>query len=146
MHRISGALVVAALALSGLACDVLTNDESGPSNASFVIDGDATVSAHVLSSTAFLASPAPTGDSAQVSLVDADTVVNSLPYEAQYDISEFQRFLVQVTKADTTDAQLRLRVWIDGRQLYVGETNASDPVLRFIYMYNKSRGDEAILF
>jgi hypothetical protein len=146
MIRLVCATLSLAAALVWSGCDFLTEDERGPESASITVDGDAGALVEVMTSTRFVAAAFPDGDTAQVSLIDAETFVKALPYSAEFDISQFQRFFVRVGPAEETARTVRLRVWIDGREVYNVTSEAFDSVMRFVYQYNRAKGNEEIFF
>jgi hypothetical protein len=125
-----GLLVSTLTLLTG--CDWVT--ASGPESVRIRVEGEVRT-VELIVSKRFLVSRSL--DGWQLSTVlDADTIQASLPFEQTYDISRDQRFLALVPNLQESD-QLRVRGWVDGDQRYE-QSSASlsaDSTLQILYVF-----------
>ena len=108
------------------------------------VDGPSGATVRVVTSTRFLRTQNELG---QVSyhLVVADTLTLPLPSDEEFDISETQRFLVEVLTADTAGT-IELKVWLDDEERY--DQSADYPEqggLKFIFIFNEPAGSLPVI-
>ena len=136
MMRFVGQLVLVAMLMALPGCDWVT--ASGPETARLRIEGEvATID--LITSKRFLVSRSPSAGWQLSTVLDADTMRVSLPFEKTYDISQDQRFLARIPNL-RDDYQLRVRGWIDDDQRYdqTSATIPSDSTLQVLYVFGNS--------
>jgi hypothetical protein len=72
-----------------------------------------------------------------VELADADTQQVTLPFDMEFALADSRRFFVSVGPPEGELAELRLRVWLDGRSWFDGarELGGDVPSMDFVYRY-----------
>lgn len=132
-----GRVVVGTLLLvvTGLGCDLITGTRSDTemARAEVTTEGGEVI-ARIITSQYFQASRQSEGG-ANVTLIDSDTVVDSLPYDEQHDIRDSQRFFVTVEAADTsaTGTSVTLKAYLDGNERFRSTVPLGEEPLTFIY-------------
>lgn len=114
-------------------CDWVT--ASGPESARLRIEGEVET-VDIIVSKRFLVSRSVQGGWQLSTVLEADTVRATLPFEETYDISQDQRFLALVPNVQES-YQLRIRGWIDNEQRYDQNSNAlpADSTLQILYVF-----------
>lgn len=129
------ALFTLLLGLTGSGCDLLTGTDSATRTARAEVTAEnGQVEARIITSQDFQASRQSEGG-ANVTLLDSDTVVDSLPYDESHDIRNSQRFFVTVEAADTsaTGDSVTLKAYLDGTERFRSTVPLGEQPLTFIY-------------
>ena len=113
-------------------------EDKSPESARIVVEGDAGLSIQVATSTRFLAGSTFDGGQASVSLelLEADTVVRSLPIDTTVDIRGTGRiFVVLLATADGTPAVISFEAWLDGERRAIQSADLSLGDLTFLFVF-----------
>ncbi len=113
-------------------------EDKSPESAGIVGAGAAGLSIQVATSTRFLAGSTLDGGQASVSLelLEADTVVRSLPIDTTVDIRDTGRiFVVLLATADGTPAVISFEAWLDGERRAIQSADLSLGDLTFLYVF-----------
>ena len=139
-------LVLAFCALLGAAgCDLLREDR--PEEATLLLEGASEVEISLITSTNYLSQQVAItdsltgqviGDSLLVVLLEADTMVITLPFERIYDIREREQFYAAISRLDPEGDQLRSRIWIDEDLRLDASPPAEQNPLIFSYSFRGS--------
>jgi hypothetical protein len=128
------ALLAAALMSTG--CDnILDSGQAAFAyEARVVVDGSSAVPMRLLTSTRFfMQRDSVSGDLVASEVVGDTQALNRLPHDSTYGIRGADRFLVRLLNSDSvTEATVRLRVYLDGRQVYDQRAVMRDASLQYI--------------
>ena len=125
-------------------------EDRSPESARIVVEGAAGISIKVATSTRFLAGSSFDGGQNSVSLevLEADTVVSSLPIDTTVDIRGTGRiFVVLLATADSTPAVVTFQAWLDGELKAVQSADLSLGELTFLFVFGEGvlAGDIIVL-
>ncbi|HUG14089.1 MAG TPA: hypothetical protein VMM78_03640, partial [Thermomicrobiales bacterium] len=133
MKRTAIVLVSASLLAGG--CDLLT--DPSPDEARLVIQGEAGKPVRVIISTVFVAQ-VDENQRTRVVIIEADTMVTTLPYETVYAIDEDQRFFAEAARLDDDLETVHMQVFIDRRMEFdEGGVLLESHPYRFVYTFNQ---------
>lgn len=136
MTRPVGWIVVLVL-LATAGCDWVT--ASGPETMRVRIEGEVEA-VDLITSQRFLVTRLPGGGWEVSTVLSADTMQVTLPFEQTYDISRDRRFLARVPNLQD-DYQLRVRGWLDGEPRYDQNsvTIPADSTLQIMYVFGNGQ-------
>ena len=131
---------MAAALLAAAGCIV----DDGPSEARATFTGEPGIAVRIVLSARFGAT-VESEDVTRVTLVEADTLVRTLPFDTVYGLGGEGRFFAQTTSTGPAVQTFRLRVSLDGEQVHDewGQLTTQTP-FRFLHVFgrNVARGVE----
>jgi hypothetical protein len=139
MRTIAAIPFLVVLAVLGTGCDVFDPDWERAEQAQVIIDGTTSVPLTLVTSGQFLVVPDPETGALVTELVLSDTVEIELPYQDDFSMGEFERFLVRLINPDTAAANVRMQVYVDGRLEYDRSATMSEASLEFIFRVARGR-------
>ncbi len=132
-RRRSGALLLL-LALAAAGCDWLADPSPEFVRVMIESDDDALM---LITSTRFFQTTNEIGE-VGVQIFSSDTTIATFPFDQSWNIKSEQRFLLMGFPADSSAAEVRMRVLLDGDVDYDRSIIVlpDDPV-RYIYLFNQ---------
>lgn len=130
------AVVLASASLLAGGCGLLT--DPSPDEARLVIEGEAGKAVRLIISTEFVAQ-VDENQQTRIVIIEADTLVTTLPYENVYRIEDDQRFFAETARLDDDLESVHMQVFIDQRKEFDedGILLESQPY-RFVYTFNQA--------
>lgn len=125
-------LLVAALALTGGCIE-----NPSPEEALLVVDGEAGKEVRIIISSRFVAS-VDQQQRTTVVLIEADTVVTTLPFQRRMAIDQDQRFFAETSRLESDLQNVHMEVRIDSDVEFAegGSLHQGSP-FRFVYAFNQ---------
>jgi len=122
-------------------CGILDTTDRGAERAMVSITGDSPVPLELLTSEAWLIFTDPETFEEEVQILLADTaILTALPFNQDYPIADFDRFLIRLTNPDSTVASVRMTVSVDGSVEYDQQATMSQGgSLEFRFQINQFR-------
>lgn len=111
------------------ACDGLLFPDR-PEDIRVLLEGDASEPVRVVTSRDFIVGGSGEASRSGVEFVEADTALVALPFERTYPMAPTYHFAVRVSVADTA-ADVRMRVVLDGREVWDERTSSGTGDLEF---------------
>jgi hypothetical protein len=140
MRRIAFVLL-AAVHLAG--CGLI--EDPAPNEARLVVFGETDKPVRLIISTEFVAAVNEDGQT-RVVIIQADTVVTTLPYERVYTIEENQRFFAEAARLDEDLQTVHMEVYVDSRKEFdEGGALLEGQPYRFVYTFNQRITREIIV-
>jgi hypothetical protein len=128
-------MLATTLLTAATACDWF--EDLRPVEARVSIDGTPGSRVQVITSSRFVAGVNEVGVT-QVSVIASDTAWPALPFEAKFQITADQRFLVQLSRFQEDVASVRMRVFVnDDRKFNEGGALLAETPYLFVYTFNQ---------
>jgi hypothetical protein len=129
-------LIALMLTLSATGCSsILGSDEDHPKEARVLVTGDSPVPLLLITTTDFVFDIDPNNGNRVPRAVSADTAVINLPVDQTYAFGNSDRFMVKVANPDVDQtANIRLRLLIDGREVFDDVISMRDAALQYTYV------------
>jgi hypothetical protein len=130
---LAGALLVALFATSG--CDSIVETDTRPvTNARLIISGTSPVPLLLVTSFNFGATRNVETGELQVTLIRADTLTVSLPFDRTFPFSGADRLHVRLINPDVNaTASVRMQLQVDARQVFNEQANMRDASLSYTF-------------
>lgn len=90
------------------------------------------VSVHLLTSTSFRT--VQQNNNVSIEITSSETAWHAAPFDSTFDIRSSRRFLVRTLETDIADAEVEMRVWVDGVEDYRRAAVISQTPLQYVYM------------
>jgi hypothetical protein len=127
-------LVLAALLPAG-GCSLV--EDPSPNEARLVVQGEAGKEVRIIVSSKFVAAVNEAGQT-RVVIIESDTVVTTLPFEASYQIEEDQQFFAEAARLEDDVQNVKMQVFVDQRiQFDEGGALMDGFPYRFVYTFNQ---------
>ena len=137
------AIVLASASLLAGGCGLIT--DPSPDEARLVIQGEAGKPVRVIISTVFVAQ-VDENQRTRVVIIEADTMVTTLPYENVYAIDEDQRFFAEAARLDDDLETVHMQVFIDRRKEFdEGGVLLESQPYRFVYTFNQAVTQDIVI-
>ena len=126
---LAGAALAAACLLAG--CDEFLTPDT-PDEVRVLLDGVAARNVRLVTSHDFRVGPAGGDPGSEVLFVSSDTVLVALPFDRAYRLAPTNIFAVRVQASDADSGDVRLRVHLDGREVWSERSDlVADRLLQF---------------
>jgi hypothetical protein len=126
-------LVLAAATLTG--CDILDEGEA-PTSARLIIDGGAGQAFNLVTSNDFtVVANSDTGETGEIILNEADTVLISAPINERYSLGSGVRFFIKVFRDQPLSEPINVKVLVGGTQRYNSTSALDGLTMEFVYTY-----------
>jgi hypothetical protein len=133
MRRIALAMAGALLAATG--CGLV--EDPSPNEARLIVHGDAGKEVRIIVSSKFVAAVNEDGQT-RVVIIESDTLVTTLPFEARYPIEDDQQFFAEAARLDADLGDVQMQVFVDERlQFDQGGVLTAGFPYRFVYTFNQ---------
>lgn len=127
------ALVMVLGTLTG--CDILDEGDT-PSNARVIIEGGSGEPFNLVTSNNFTVFVDPeTGETSDIVLNEADTLLISAPYDERYALGSGVRFFLKVYQSPGLPEPINVRVLVGGDQRYNSTSTLDGLTMEFVYTY-----------
>lgn len=133
-----GATILGFTVISMAGCDLLTNTDVNPEQIRVRVEspgaGDLQL---VLGDRFFLGGVDDEGGAVSVTLISADTVLVSPPYDQSFELApSFQFYVLALTDSTTTPQEIRIQVLVDGDSRYDKTGTLGEEDFEFVYNFN----------